>query len=317
MDVLVSIIIPVFNRASIIKMTLDSILEQSYSHWECIIVDDGSTDETKQTIENFSKKDSRVQFYKRPKHWVKGANSCRNYGFTLANGVFVNWFDSDDVMKPNFIEEKVNTFLDNIDAVIHRNNYANYTLTKFRHSKYSYDNGKSLFYNYAMENIEIQTCGFMWRRSFLEDKKLFDVNILRYQDNEFHIRMLAIKIIKIKLLDSVLATIRSGDGHESQISSKTNLTKEKLYNVFYYRYQCLKLASENNIAVDKEFSKSIAKKALWALYAALRFEKNVSLRISDFRKYSKKIKSIYNNPQITNKDKLRSKLYIYKIILLG
>ncbi|WP_299251639.1 glycosyltransferase family 2 protein [uncultured Lacinutrix sp.] len=312
---LVSIIIPVYNRVSIVKMTLDSIIKQSYINWECIIVDDGSTDQTSQTIENYIKKDNRIKLCKRPANLIKGANSCRNHGFTLAKGIYINWFDSDDIMKSNFIEEKVNSFQDNLDAVVHRNNYANYSLSKFRDSKYTYNNGESLFYNYAMENIEIQTCGFMWKRSFLENKTLFDENILRYQDNEFHIRMLADKNLKVRFLNKVLATIRSGDGHESQISSKTSLTKQKLYDVFYYRYQCHKLAIDNNIDVDDEFNEKISKKALWAFYAALRFEKKMNLRISDFNKYSNKIKSIHNNPQIVLKDKLKSKLYIYKTIL--
>ena len=131
---LISIIIPVFNRESIVKDTLESILKQTYINWECIIVDDGSTDNTEQTIAEYTLKNKNIQFYKRAKHLVKGANSCRNYGFTLAKGEYINWFDSDDIMMPTFLEEKISAFQDDCDAVIHKNNYANYQLTNL-HSK--------------------------------------------------------------------------------------------------------------------------------------------------------------------------------------
>ena len=139
------VIIPIYNRAHLIEETIQSITAQTYTNWECIIVDDGSTDKTEQTIAEYSVKNKNIQFYKRPDHLVKGANSCRNYGFTLAKGEFINWFDSDDVMQPTFLEERLKAFTPDINAVIHRNNYANYQLTEFRDSKFKYDNGKTCF----------------------------------------------------------------------------------------------------------------------------------------------------------------------------
>lgn len=311
---LVSIIIPVYNRASIIGPTLDTILHQTYQNWECIIVDDDSSDDTEQAIASYSKKDSRFVFVKRPNTEVKGANSCRNYGFTLAKGSYVNWFDSDDIMKPNFLEEKVNELTSECDAVVHRNDYSNYNLTEFRDSKFIHDNGKSLFYNYAMEVVELQTCCFMWKRNYLRDKILFNEDIMRYQDNEFHIRMLALKP-KLQILDKVLATIKSGDGHESQISAKANLTTKKLYDVFYYRYQCLKLAKDYMLDIDAAFNKTIAKKALWAFYAGLKFEKSMVKRIKDFVENYLKLRYVYSSPQLTLIDAFKSHIYILKIIV--
>lgn len=311
---LVSIIIPIYNRASIFEATLNSIMKQTYTNWECIIVDDSSTDNTESVILKHIEKDSRINFFKRPEQLLKGANSCRNYGFTLAKGEYINWFDSDDIMKPNFLEDKVNAFTPECDAVVHRNNYANYKLTQFRDSKFNYNNGKSLFYNYAMEHIELQTCCFMWKRSYLQNKILFSEEIMRYQDNEFHIRMLALKP-NLKILDTVLATIKSGDGHESQISAKVNLTKKKLYDVFYYRYQCLKLAKDYSFDVDANFNKTIAKKALWAFYAGIKFEKSMIQRSKDFFKYYLKLQYVYSSPQLTVVDALKSQFYIIKIIL--
>ncbi len=310
---LVSIIIPVYNRESIIKETLKSISNQSYSNWECIIIDDGSTDKTEETINGFLKDDDRFKYSKRPDSWKKGANSCRNYGYSIAKGKYINWFDSDDIMESAFLLEKVSAFRKSTVAVLHRNKYANYKLTEHRESKFSYGDDKGLFYAYAMETIEIQTCGFMWLSDYLKGKSLFDENISRYQDNEFHIRMLAYNP-KLEVIDAVLATIRSGDGDESQISSRQNLSKKKLYDIFYYRYQCLFLVEKHGMEVDVEYNKTISKKTLWAFYNGLRFEKNLLGRIKDVFKYYGKLRLVYANVDMSFYDSLKSHMYIFKVI---
>ena len=63
---LVSIIIPTYNRAHLIGETLDSVLAQTYQNWECIIVDDGSSDNTDDVVNDYVKKDPRFKYYYRP-----------------------------------------------------------------------------------------------------------------------------------------------------------------------------------------------------------------------------------------------------------
>lgn len=104
---LVSIIIPVYNRALLLKETLDSVLEQNYIHWECIIIDDGSTDQTQKIIEEYCKKDQRFKFYRRPEDRKKGASACRNYGFEKSLGDLIQYLDSDDLMCENKLLEQV------------------------------------------------------------------------------------------------------------------------------------------------------------------------------------------------------------------
>ncbi len=113
---LVSIIIPVFNRADLTIETLQSIQNQSYVNFECILVDDGSTDDSFAVISEFIKGDARFQLYTRPENRLKGANSCRNYGFEISKGKFINWFDSDDIMHPDFISSKMAVFVDDCDS---------------------------------------------------------------------------------------------------------------------------------------------------------------------------------------------------------
>lgn len=115
---IVSIIIPTFNRAHFIGETLESILDQTYVNWECIVVDDRSTDYTIQLMEFYCSKDNRIKFYERPQNRPRGANACRNYGFEKSQGSFVNWFDSDDLMKEQNLSLKMRTFDEDTDMVI-------------------------------------------------------------------------------------------------------------------------------------------------------------------------------------------------------
>ena len=80
MSDLVSIIIPTYNREHLIGETLNSIIAQTHTNWECIVVDDGSTDNTEEVLKNYKEKDKRFIFLKRPDNLPKGANTCRNIG---------------------------------------------------------------------------------------------------------------------------------------------------------------------------------------------------------------------------------------------
>ncbi|MDT0643050.1 glycosyltransferase family 2 protein [Zunongwangia sp. F363] len=104
---MVSIIIPVYNRAKFISKTLDSLIRQTYENWECVIVDDCSTDRTLEVLEKYQQQDVRFKYFIRPKGKAKGANGCRNFGFGKSSGKYIIWFDSDDLMTPDHIESKL------------------------------------------------------------------------------------------------------------------------------------------------------------------------------------------------------------------
>lgn len=107
MENLISIIIPTFNRASLIGETLNSVLAQSYTNWECIVVDDGSTDNTSEIVESYSVREERFKFYNRPNEKPKGASSCRNYGLEKSNGSYIQFLDSDDIISKEKLEVQV------------------------------------------------------------------------------------------------------------------------------------------------------------------------------------------------------------------
>tara|TARA_B100002049_G_scaffold168616_1_gene126953 strand:- start:11371 stop:12309 length:939 start_codon:yes stop_codon:yes gene_type:complete len=105
---LVSIIIATYNRANFIQETLLSIANQNYTEFECIVIDDGSCDDTKFIVERLITLDPRFKYFPRPEDVPKGANYCRNYGYSLSSGAFIKFFDSDDLMLPDHLLVSVN-----------------------------------------------------------------------------------------------------------------------------------------------------------------------------------------------------------------
>ena len=112
---MISVIIPIFNREKLISRTLNCFKVQSFKDWECIIVDDYSTDKTKEIVMSHVDEDSRFRYTKNTHS--KGAQGARNTGIEMARGEWVALFDSDDYAYPNFLEELSNKISDNIDVI--------------------------------------------------------------------------------------------------------------------------------------------------------------------------------------------------------
>ncbi len=149
----ISIIIPTYNRAHLIGETLDSILAQTYSNWECLIVDDGSTDESQTVFDNYAAIDSRFRFFKRPPSKPKGANACRNIGLENATGDYVIFFDSDDLMTENHIAVKLNAIeKHHCDYSITRTKYFNKDSSQID-EYYQFDKHEITTYNYIAQKI--------------------------------------------------------------------------------------------------------------------------------------------------------------------
>lgn len=101
----ISIIIPVYNRAKYIQELLGSLQRQTFSDFEVCIVDDGSTDNGKEIIFDFQKKDSRIKFFSVGEN--KGATFARNLGIQNANGEWIMLWDSDDLLYEYALETLV------------------------------------------------------------------------------------------------------------------------------------------------------------------------------------------------------------------
>ena len=112
---LVSIIITCFNQAHCIANTLKSVVAQTYTNWECIIVDDGSEDDSTEVIKEFIKDDTRFTYLFQDN---QGVARARNKGFALATGCFINFMDGDDTFLPDKLKEQIQVFKDNPEIAV-------------------------------------------------------------------------------------------------------------------------------------------------------------------------------------------------------
>src|SRR5690554_6120044 len=184
---LVSIIIPTFNRAHIIEETLDSVLAQTYKNWECIVVDDGSTDDTEEVMAEYMAKDARFQYHHRPEDRLPGGNAARNYGFEVSKGEYIQWFDDDDIMLPEFLTQRIKEFTPQIQFVICSGKFVDFHLQFIESIDYS--DTVDLFKEYVLWKFKVFTPSVLFRKKFLREQNLFNLSIQRGQETEFFSRI--------------------------------------------------------------------------------------------------------------------------------
>ena len=101
---LVSVVMPCYNQAHYLREAVGSLQRQSYPHWECIIVDDGSSDETSTTAADIARGDSRIRSVRQDN---RGLAAARNRGLDEARGAFVQFLDADDLLLPEKLTKQV------------------------------------------------------------------------------------------------------------------------------------------------------------------------------------------------------------------
>jgi len=234
----VSIIIATFNRADLIRETIESVIEQTYSDWECIIVDDGSSDNTEEVVNKFIEIDKRIQFYHRPTSRPKGPNTSRNYGIEKSTGSYILSLDSDDWLLANHLEIKIRAINANPDAV----GVLSKTIMVDNNKKEIKKETRTFLTDNLLEDfVSLKISWYMhdiiWRRSFLEGKMLYNDKLLKMLDRDFHIRRLA-EEPNLVLVDDYLALYRI---HENSNSSNSDYkVAESRHNAIIHILDSLK-----------------------------------------------------------------------------
>lgn len=174
---MVSVIIPTYNRGKVIRESAETVLNQTYADLELIIVDDGSTDATRDIIREMN--DTRIRYVYQNN---AGACAARNHGITVARGEYIAFQDSDDLWKSDKLEKQV-AVLENdpaVDIVCCRT-----ILKRLDGSTIvtAHDRGEG-FVDPKKGPVGFSTQTLVMRRRVVE-KVLFDPEVTRYQDLDF------------------------------------------------------------------------------------------------------------------------------------
>jgi len=222
----VSICIPTYNREHLLKETLDSVFTQTYKDFEVVIVDDGSTDGTKEML--------RKCGYNVRYHWQKNAGdaAARNKLIELAEGKYISFLDSDDLLFPDAIEKMIQAMpKDSEDTVVYGPyvaiNEKGDVLYRRKKKLYSGRITKHLF-----EDILIHSCGSLFPKKILIESSGFDITLPVCSDYDLWLR-LSLKYNFINLRKPVFKR-RRHSGNISQASFANRNTEYKVLENFYY-----------------------------------------------------------------------------------
>jgi glycosyltransferase involved in cell wall biosynthesis len=195
---LVSVIIPTRDRCALLVETLASIQAQTYPHWEAVVVDDLSNDNTWHLLQDLTACDPRIRAFRRNGS-AGGASAARNQGFAVSQGPFVIFLDSDDLLAPTAIESRLRMAAahPDSDAVVFQSEY-------FRRSPGEYSGECALAIRLFEEADPLDafltgrspwlTCGPLWRRAALERVGPWDADNHFLDDLLYHVRALIVGI---------------------------------------------------------------------------------------------------------------------------
>lgn len=167
---LVSIIVPCFNQAQYLDEALQSVSDQTYTNWECIIVNDGSTDSTEDIALAWCEKGDRFIYINKENG---GLSSARNCGLEKAKGNYIQFLDSDDVLDPRKLELSSNE--------LHQNQDKNIVITNFRRFTENHNKSTIPFCTLSPELFNFTAVLLKWESVFSIPIHcgLFDVNLFR------------------------------------------------------------------------------------------------------------------------------------------
>ena len=117
----ISVVIPAYNMDSTVEKSVRSVLNQTYTDFELILIDDGSTDQTPQILDRLAAEDARIRVIHQEN---KGLSEARNIGVANARGAYLSWLDADDWMEKDALEKLINA-IDATGAEIAHCNYVN------------------------------------------------------------------------------------------------------------------------------------------------------------------------------------------------
>lgn len=218
MKTIVSIIVPCYNQAQYLDECLQSVLNQIFQDWECIIVNDGSPDNTEEVAQEWIKKDNRFKYI-----FISnsGVSNARNVGIQSASGEFILPLDADDKIADNYIELAINKF--NEDKEL--------TLVYCKAKKFGDVNQEWILKDFSLQQLALENmifCSAFYRKHDWERIGGYDVNMISgLEDWEFWIALLKnkAKVFRLDMFGFYYRIKESSRQQDWEQSDSTDLIK--------------------------------------------------------------------------------------------
>ena len=247
-----SIIIPLFNRELLVEQTIASLIRQTASLFEVIIVDDGSTDNSLEVCKGLALNDNRIKVLRRTRE-PKGASVCRNIGLQNASGDYVIFLDSDDLLLPHCLETRLRYFEQNpsYDFLVFNGALFNDDPTKWT-NYWNVQTNENILQRFLKLDAPWQTSGPIYKRSFLQTINGFDEALPFWQDYDLHLKALLHHAKYKVFFDEVDYLIR--DGRSDTISRSSSFVGKLSALEFRYNYfsSVVEKVLASNLAVEKQ-----------------------------------------------------------------
>lgn len=242
---LISIIIPVYNVENFLGHCLESIISQTYTNLEIILIDDGSKDKSGLICDEYKKRDSRIIVYHKKN---EGASATRNLGLSIFKGDYVCFIDSDDYVTNNFIESLYKLLIEN-DADF--SVCSRYIVSNNVILKKELLNDCILTGNYIYDFILFRNSSSnkLFKKSAVIDCQ-FPTNIIQYED-AFFIRYLCLKVKRIVITSNVYYFYQVNPNSITHTGNCSYYEIIKLLELHQdYLLMCIKNLSEKQVIED-------------------------------------------------------------------
>jgi teichuronic acid biosynthesis glycosyltransferase TuaG len=239
---LVSIVLPTYNSDSYISETISSVINQSYTNWELIVVNDGSTDTTDSIINSLVATENRIKYISKTN---SGVSNSRNAGIAIAKGSFIAFLDADDVWKTDNLLEKINLLnTNNCDVVYSKCELIDENSTKIG-KEYGGSDYPSLNDILLLKgNYITAPSGVIFKKPVIDQIGGFDPNLSNNADQDIWIRALLANF-RISYLSKVLWQYRV---HTHNMSSNIKLLESDSIYMFDKTFK-------NNIHLTSTFKR--------------------------------------------------------------
>jgi glycosyltransferase involved in cell wall biosynthesis len=238
-NVLVSVIIPTYNRGWILKDAIESVVTQTFSDVELIVVDDGSTDNTKEILDQYKHQIKVIH------QANKGVSAARNAGITASIGKYIAFLDSDDIWLPEKLSCQVDFFSSNPDAQICQTEEIWMKNGKKINQKKKHKKISGYIFERSLALCLVSPSAVMIKKNLFNDTGLFDESLLSCEDYDMWLKVS--QKYPVYLINKPLIIKRGG--HTDQLSAKPGLDK--------YRIQSLKKIIESNTLSDDQYKKAV------------------------------------------------------------